>query len=113
MQRQSQKKAQIGDVEPTAARAVHVVPATGNVSVAGFAANARAYSKIQSAAEIGALVRAARRKMKLNQQAFADLAGVGRRFISELEGGKPTLEFDKVMQVSRAAGVNIFAEPHR
>lgn len=65
--------------------------------------------KITSAKAIGELVREARRKMKLNQQEFADLAGVGRRFVSELESGKPTLEFDKVMQACAAAGIDVTA----
>jgi transcriptional regulator with XRE-family HTH domain len=41
------------------------------------------------------------------QQKFADLVGVGRRFLSELEAGKPTLEVGKVLQVASAAGVSI------
>lgn len=65
--------------------------------------------KILSAVDLGPLVRAARRTMGLSQQAFADLAGVGRRFVSELESGKPTLEFDKVLKVCAAAGVDIAA----
>lgn len=68
-----------------------------------------ARKKITSAKIVGELVREARRKMKLNQQEFADLAGVGRRFVSELEAGKPTLEFDKVMQTCAAAGIDVTA----
>lgn len=68
-----------------------------------------AHKKVTSAKAIGELVREARRKMKLNQQEFADLAGVGRRFVSELEAGKPTLEFDKVMQACAAAGIDVTA----
>lgn len=37
--------------------------------------------------------------MKLTQQEFAQKAGVGLRFIRELEQGKPTLRLDKVNQV--------------
>ncbi|WP_436112671.1 helix-turn-helix transcriptional regulator [Neorhizobium tomejilense] len=54
------------------------------------------------------MVRHAREERRLTQQAFADLAGVGRRFISELENGKTTLEFDKVLKVARAAGISLF-----
>jgi y4mF family transcriptional regulator len=66
---------------------------------------------IAAAADLGPLIRAARRKLKLSQQAFADLAGVGRRFLGELEAGKPSLEFDKVMKVCAAAGIDILAAP--
>src|SRR5690242_9839965 len=43
---------------------------------------------VSSVRDLGQLVQVARTQMKLNQQRFADLAGVGRRFISELENGK-------------------------
>lgn len=68
---------------------------------------------IKSAKDIGPMIRAARKRMKFNQQSFADAAGVGRRFVSELESGKPTLEFDKVMRVCAIAGVELFAAERR
>jgi y4mF family transcriptional regulator len=55
------------------------------------------------------MIRKARKAMKLNQTEFAAHAGVGRRFISELEGGKGSLEFDKVLACAAAAGVDIAA----
>lgn len=66
---------------------------------------------ILSAADIGSMVRTTRTRLKINQQEFADLAGVGRRFISELEAGKPTLEFDRVLRVCAAAGIDVSAAP--
>ena len=41
-------------------------------------------------------VRQQRKNHKLTQQELADRAGVGIRFIRELEDGKPTLRMDKV-----------------
>lgn len=67
--------------------------------------------KVASAADVGALVRAARRQLGITQQQFADLASVGRRFVSELESGKPSLEFDKVLKCCGAAGIDVFAQP--
>jgi y4mF family transcriptional regulator len=64
---------------------------------------------VNSAAELGRLIKTSREQMDLNQQQFADVAGVGRRFISELENGKATLEFDRVLQVSKAAGIDLYA----
>jgi y4mF family transcriptional regulator len=64
---------------------------------------------IASTRDLGHLVREAREERGLSQQAFADLAGVGRRFISELENGKPTLELGKVLQVAAAAGIDVLA----
>nr|WP_318036956.1 helix-turn-helix transcriptional regulator [Mesorhizobium sp. AR02] len=62
-----------------------------------------------SPADLGRLVRKVREGRGLSQQEFADLAGVGRRFLSELENGKPTLELGKVLKVANAAGISLFA----
>lgn len=68
-------------------------------------------SGLASPTDLGRIVRDARRKMGISQQRFADLAGVGRRFISELEAGKPTLEFGRVLSVCRAVGIDLIAQP--
>lgn len=65
--------------------------------------------QVRTAADIGALVRTARKAMKMNQAEFAAHAGVGRRFVSELESGKASLEFDRVMACTAAAGVELMA----
>ena len=67
------------------------------------------YQQITTAKNIGQLVRKTREARKISQQRFADLAGVGRRFISELENGKASLEFDKVVSVAAVAGIDLFA----
>jgi y4mF family transcriptional regulator len=67
------------------------------------------FAAISSPADLGQLVRQAREERKLSQQDFADLAGVGRRFLSELENGKATLELGKVLKVLQAAGFDLFA----
>ena len=46
--------------------------------------------------EINEFVRQQRKLHKLTQRDLADRAGVGIRFIRELESGKPTLRMDKV-----------------
>lgn len=69
--------------------------------------------EIASPADLGRLVRKAREASNLSQQSFADLAGVGRRFVSEIENGKPTLELGKVLKVAAAAGISLFAQERR
>lgn len=44
-------------------------------------------------------VKARRKELGLSQPDLADRAGVGLRFIRELEQGKPSLRMDKVNQV--------------
>ncbi|MFZ3032438.1 MAG: helix-turn-helix transcriptional regulator [Parvibaculum sp.] len=66
--------------------------------------------RIDETHTLGYIIRKARKQIKLSQQEFADLTGVGRRFISELERGKPSLEFGLVLQVCEAAGIDILAK---
>ena len=53
---------------------------------------------------IAVFVKDARRKFGLTQVDLADKAGVGLRFVRELEQGKQTLRMDKVNQVLRLFG---------
>jgi y4mF family transcriptional regulator len=62
---------------------------------------------ITSVADIGKRVRETRKAMKMTQQRFADMAGVGRRFLIELEQGKPSLEIGRVLAVCHAAGFKL------
>jgi HTH-type transcriptional regulator / antitoxin HipB len=56
---------------------------------------------------LGARVRARRRQLDLTQAELAARAGVGKRFMVEVEQGKPTLELGKVMQVVAACGLTL------
>lgn len=60
---------------------------------------------------VAAFVRARRTLLKLTQPALAEIAGVGLRFIRELEQGKPTLRMDKVNQVLRIFGHTLAPVP--
>jgi y4mF family transcriptional regulator len=67
------------------------------------------WTQIGAPAELGRLVRARRTALGLNQQSLADRAKVGRRFVSELEGGKATLELGKVLEVCAAIDLTLQA----
>ena len=54
--------------------------------------------------QLAAFVREERRANRLTQTDLAQLAGVGRRFVSDLEGGKPGLRLAKVDDVLRVFG---------
>jgi y4mF family transcriptional regulator len=73
------------------------------------AADIMSVEPVVSAATLGTMVRRAREQKGVSQFKLAELAGVGRRFVSELENGKSSLEFDKVLQVAAAAGVAVMA----
>jgi HTH-type transcriptional regulator / antitoxin HipB len=57
--------------------------------------------------DVGALVRNTRRAQGLTQDDVALLAGTGRRFVVELERGKPTIRLDGVMAVLAALGIEL------
>ena len=63
-----------------------------------------------TAAEIGKIVRAARRAQGLRQDQLAGAAGVGVRFVSELERGKATVRLEKVLAVLSTLGCRVRVE---
>jgi len=66
---------------------------------------------IVSAEDIGKLVRAHRKAQSATQAEFASLCGVGVRFISDLENGKPTMELGKVLHVLHCLGLELTIQP--
>ncbi len=52
-----------------------------------------------------------RKKLNLSQQQLAAKAGVGLRFIRDLEQGKTTLRMDKVNQVLKLFGQELGPQP--
>ncbi|MCV2367223.1 helix-turn-helix transcriptional regulator [Roseateles oligotrophus] len=65
---------------------------------------------IRSATDLGQAARAARKRMGLTQPQLALAAGVGVRFIVELEAGKPSLRLSSVLQVLDALGGRLSVE---
>ena len=59
---------------------------------------------IDSIHTLGQSLRAARRQLGLTQAQLSLAAGVGLRFIVELEAGKPTLRLEHVLRVINALG---------
>jgi y4mF family transcriptional regulator len=60
---------------------------------------------------LGEFVKQRRAVTGLTQQALAEKAGVGLRFVREMEQGKETLRLDKVNQVLRLFGHRVGAVP--
>ena len=61
--------------------------------------------------DLGKFIKTKRKNAKLTQNALAQRAGVGLRFIRELEGNKKTLRLDKVNQVLYLFGHSIGPVP--
>lgn len=64
-----------------------------------------------SLATIGQAVRTARKVMGLTQPELAAAAGVGLRFLVELERGKPTVRLDRMLAVLDALGLELQIAP--
>lgn len=61
-------------------------------------------TNISNAHTLGAALRSARKRLGLTQPDLALAAGVGVRFIVDLEGGKPTVRLEQVLRVIDALG---------
>ncbi|MBP6534691.1 MAG: helix-turn-helix transcriptional regulator [Arenimonas sp.] len=61
-------------------------------------------TSIRSPQQLGDALRAARKQLRLTQPQLALAAGVGVRFIVDLESGKPTLRLETVLRVIDALG---------
>ena len=56
--------------------------------------------------DIATSVKSTRRALKLRQAELAAAAGVGVRFVIELEAGKPTIQLGKTLAVLNALGLD-------
>ncbi len=64
-------------------------------------------NSIRTPQQLGNTLRAARKQLGLTQPQLALAAGVGVRFIVDLESGKPTLRLENVLRVVDALGGEI------
>lgn len=68
---------------------------------------------VESVDEIGRAIRNARKDQGLTQREFAAIAGVGVRFLSEVERGKTTAEVGLLLRVLSTAGYDVALSPRR
>ena len=66
---------------------------------------------IRSAADLGELIRQRRRSLNLKQLDIAGLGNTGNRFIVDLEGGKPTVQLQKALDVLDLLGLEVVVRP--
>lgn len=62
---------------------------------------------IEAPQHLGEIVRKARKALRLTQPQLALAAGVGVRFIVDLEAGKPTVRLENVLRVLQALGITL------
>lgn len=66
--------------------------------------------RVKSAADIGALIRSARKRAGLSQRDLASRIDVGTRWISVMENGHPTAEIGRVLRALQTLGVDLDAD---
>lgn len=65
------------------------------------------HNPLLDSVQLGNRVRDKRKKDGLTQQDLAAVAGVGVRFVSELENGKPSVQLNTVLAVLAALGLQL------
>ena len=64
---------------------------------------------VNSANELGALVRSERKKRDWSQKDLASRVGVSAVWISQVERGKPTAHFGLILRTLKTLGVSLWA----
>jgi len=62
---------------------------------------------LEAALAFGALVRSRRKALNMRQDQLALATGVGRRFLIDLEAGKPTCQLGRSLLVANALGLGL------
>lgn len=65
--------------------------------------------KLRNSTEFGVAIREQRRARGLSQESVALSAGVGLRFVHDLEHGKETVELGRALRVAAAVGLRLEA----
>ena len=73
----------------------------------------RPLTVMKTVREIGEFVAATRKSQGATQLDLAQMAGVGRRFVVELEAGKDSLHVGKVLRVLETLGADLSLEEPR
>lgn len=63
--------------------------------------------QVRTAKDIGTLIRDQRKRQKLGQADLADKVGVSRRWVLEVEHGKPRAEIGLVLKALDALGLTV------
>lgn len=66
-------------------------------------------TKISNVKDFGPLIKKKRKSLQISQQELADVCGVGRRFISELESGKKNrFDISLILRVLKRLDYDIY-----
>ena len=67
--------------------------------------------QVRNVLDLGAAIRAERRRQGMTQAELAGLSDVGVTFLSQLENGKESAEVGKALRVLTMLGIDVLVEP--
>ena len=59
---------------------------------------------------IGDIIKYHRKKSGLSQKALADVAGIGKTVVFDIEKGKETIQFKSIINILKALNINILLD---
>jgi y4mF family transcriptional regulator len=62
------------------------------------------------AVNIGEIIQAVRKKSGLTQKGLADLAGVGKTTVFDIENGKTSVRFSNVLRICRVLNISLWTK---
>ena len=66
--------------------------------------------EIRKMEDVAEIVRRTRKSQKISQTVLSQASNVGLRFVGDIERGKPTIQFDKLMAVLTSLGIAVKLE---
>ena len=66
--------------------------------------------EIRKMDDVADIVRRTRKSQKISQTVLSQASNVGLRFVGDIERGKPTIQFDKLMAVLTSLGIAVKLE---
>ena len=66
--------------------------------------------EISEMMQIAEAVRKTRKKQKVSQTVLSQASNVGLRFVGDIERGKPSVQFDKLLAVLTSLGISLKLE---
>ena len=66
--------------------------------------------EIRKMKDVAEIVRRTRKSQKISQTVLSQASNVGLRFVGDIERGKPTIQFDKLMAVLTSLGIAVKLE---
>ena len=66
--------------------------------------------EINEMTQIAEVVRKTRKNQKVSQTVLSQASNVGLRFVGDIERGKPSVQFDKLLAVLTSLGISLKLE---